>query len=100
MELTQALENRNAEVLALTEEERDNDESESPILFAEQGPNRFALMSLFFEDKVGGTNDGVRIEEDLDTNEITVKYFTETDEVELNSGAVYEWAINFYKENY
>lgn len=94
------LEVRTAQVLALTEEEKEDADEDNPILFAEQGPNRFALMSLFFQDKAGGDNDGVRIEEDLDLNTVTVHYFTEEGEVELTEGAVYEWAIKFYQENY
>lgn len=95
MELIELLETRNAQVLATNEQDREDADEGNPILFAEQGPNRFALMSLFFTD-----TDGVRIQEDLDLNEVTVHYFTDTEEVELTSGAVYEWAVKFYNENY
>lgn len=95
MELVELLETRNAQVLATNEEEREDGDEGNPVLFAEQGPNRFALMSLFFTD-----TDGVRIQEDLDLNEVTVHYFIDEQEVELTSGAVYEWAINYYQENY
>jgi hypothetical protein len=100
--ILETLNERNAQVIALTEqlrEELEENDAENPILFAEQAPNRFSLMSLFFEDKVGGNNDGVRIQEDLDTNDITVHYFTDADEIELTEGAVYDWAIEFYKNN-
>lgn len=101
MALNDLLETRAFQILAITEEERESESCEdNPILFAESGPNRYALMSLFFEDKVGGANDGVRIEEDTDSQDITVYYFTDKEEVELTEGAVYEWALNFYKENY
>ena len=95
MELIELLETRNAQVLATNEEEREDGDEGNPVLFAEQSPNRFALMSLFFTD-----TDGVRIQEDLDLNEVTVHYFIDEQEVELTSGAVYEWAINYYQENY
>lgn len=101
-QLTDALNERNAQLIALTEEVREEleeSDAENPILFAEQGPNRFSVMSLFFEDVVGGNNDGVNITEDLDTQDIVVKYFTDTDEIELTEGAVYDWAIDFYKNN-
>lgn len=104
-DLREVLEKRNEQVLALTDEVREEleegeDMGESnPILFAEQAPNRFSVMSLFFEDVVGGDNDGVNITEDTDTGEITIKYFTDEEEIELTEGAVYDWALNFYKTN-
>ena len=52
-------------------------------------------MSLFFND-----SDGVRIDEDLDLDAITVHYFTNGEERELQEGALYDWAINYYRENY
>ena len=85
---------RVAQILAITDEVRDEYSDENPILHAEQGPNRFALMSLFFTD-----NDGVRIEEDLDLNIITVTYFTDDNDLIVTDGALYEWAIDFYKHN-
>lgn len=94
MALNDLLEIRSAQVLA-TEEEREDGDEGNPVLFAESGPNRFATMSLFFTD-----NDGVRIDEDLDLNEVTVHYFTDSEEIELTEGAVYDWAIKFYNENY
>ena len=93
--LEQTLSERVAQLLAITEEQRDAGEENNPILHAESGPNRFALMSLFFTD-----SDGVKIEEDLDINTITVTYFTDLEELEIKEGALYEWAINYYKENY
>jgi hypothetical protein len=56
-------------------------------------------MSLFFEDVPGGHNDGVKITEDLDLGEITIAYFTDEDETELTEGAVYDWAIDFFRNN-
>jgi hypothetical protein len=99
------LQTRNEQVIALTDEVRQElEEAEdmgigNPILFAEQGPNRYRLMSLFFEDVAGGNNDGVKITEDTDLGEIRVSYFTDRDEVPLTEGAVYEWAIDFFKNN-
>jgi hypothetical protein len=85
---------RTAQLLAITEDDRDEYSDENPIFHAEQGPSRFYIMSMFFTD-----NDGVRIQEDLDVNEITVTLFNEETEQELTEGALYEWAINHYKEN-
>jgi len=104
-DILEVLQTRNEQVIALTDEVREElEEAEdmgasNPILFAEQGPNRFRVMSMFFEDVVGGNNDGVNITEDTDLGEITVKYFTDKDEIELTEGAVYDWAIDFFKNN-
>lgn len=88
---------REAQVLAITEDVRENDNgnAENPILYAEAGPNRFASMSLFFPEE-----DGVRIDEDLDLEELTVTYFTDEGETILTAGAVYDWAVTYYRENY
>lgn len=86
---------REAQILAITEEDREEYSEEHPIMYAEQGPNRFATMSLFFPQE-----DGVRIEEDLSDGELTVTYFTDEAETVLTEGPVYEWAVNYYRENY
>ena len=99
--LNELLAERVAQIIALTEEKRaDLEETQDmgdshPILHAEQGPNRFALMSLFFTD-----TDGVRIEEDLELNEITVTFFTDDEDLIVTDGALYEWATNYYRDNY
>ena len=93
--LNESLEKHTAQLLALTNEQREAGDDSNPILHAEGGPNRFAIMSLFFND-----SEGVRIQEDLDLNAVTVNYFTEGEEIELQEGALYEWAINYYRENY
>lgn len=104
-DILEVLQTRNEQVIALNDEVREElEETEdmgvsNPILFAEQGPNRFRVMSMFFEDVAGGHNDGVKIQEDLDLGEITITYFTDEDETELTEGAVYDWALNFYKNN-
>lgn len=74
---------------------RDAGDESNPIIFAESGPNRFNLMSLFFND-----SDGVRIQEDLELNEISVQLFNDYTNIELTEGALFEWAITYYKENY
>jgi hypothetical protein len=58
------------------------------------------MMSLFLEDVSGGNNDGVKITEDVESGEIEIEYFTDIDQVPLTEGAVYDWALNFYKSNY
>jgi hypothetical protein len=93
--LNESLEKHTAQLLALTNEQREAGGDSNPILHAEGGPNRFAIMSLFFND-----SEGVRIQEDLDLNAVTVNYFTDGEEIELQEGALYEWAINYYRENY
>jgi len=98
--ISEVLEKRNEQVLAVTDEDRDEMDENNPVVFAESGPNRFRLMSMFFEDKVGGDNDGVQIQEDVDTGDITVKYFTDKDEIQLTEGAVFDWAVKHYEENF
>jgi hypothetical protein len=97
--ILEVLQTRNEQVIATTEEDREDLNEDNPIVFAESAPNRFRVMSMFFEDVVGGNNDGVNITEDTDLGEITVKYFTDKDEIELTEGAVYDWAIDFYRNN-
>lgn len=92
--ITELLATRTAQLLAITEDDRDEYSDENPIFHAEQGPNRFAIMSLFFTD-----NDGVKIEEDIDLGHITVTLFNDETEQELTEGALYEWAINYYENN-
>jgi hypothetical protein len=97
-DLEKTLSERVAQIIALTDDDRDAADESNPIIYAEGGPNRFALMSLFFTD-----NDGVRIEEDLSTGDITINYFTdseELEELEVKEGALYEWALNYYRDNY
>lgn len=96
MNLQETLQERNAQILATTEEERENLDETNPIIHAETGPNRFNVMSLFFTDE-----DGVRIEEDLDLETISVQYFTDTESVEVVEGTpLYIWALTQYKENF
>jgi hypothetical protein len=101
----EVLQTRNEQALALTEKMREKLEEEedmgesNPFIFAESAPNRFRMMSLFLEDVSGGNNDGVKITEDVELGEITIEYFTGVDEVPLTEGAVYDWALDFYKNN-
>jgi hypothetical protein len=98
MKLEEQLKEREAQVLATTDEDRDAMDEENPIINAEGAPNRFQVMALFFDDTDSG--DGVRIQEDLDLGEVTVTYFNKYRAERLDSGPVYEWALNFYRENY
>lgn len=91
-----SLKQREEEVSAVTEDQRDEGDESNPILHAETGPNRFYVMSMFFPEE-----DGVRIEEESAEGEITVVYFdTEGKETQLEEGVLYDWAINYYKENF
>jgi hypothetical protein len=104
--ILEVLQARNVEALALTEavrealEEAEDMGESNPFIFAESAPNRFRMMSLFLEDVSGGNNDGVKITEDVESGEIEIEYFTDIDQVPLTEGAVYDWALNFYKNNY
>ena len=89
------LKQRESELLALTELDREEGSESNPILFAESGPNRFNIMSLFFPG-----DDGVKIQEDLELNLISVYYFNEEGQTELTSGAIYEWATKYYEDNF
>ena len=101
--ILEVLQARNEEALALTEavrealEEAEDMGQSNPFIFAESAPNRFRMMSLFLEDVSGGNNDGVKITEDVESGEIEIEYFTDIDQVPLTEGAVYDWALNFYK---
>ena len=97
--LASLLEKRNEQVLATTEEDRNKIDGENPIVFAESAPNRFVLMSMFFEDVPGGHNDGVLIQEDTDLGDTIVKYFNDTESIEITEGAVYDWALAFYEKD-
>jgi len=85
---------RESQILAITEADRDEMDESNPIIHAETGPNRFAILSMFFTD-----TDGVSVQEDLDLNVITVNYFTDDDEMLVESGPLYDWAMNFYKND-
>ena len=83
---------REAAILAYTDEDRDAMDDTNPVTHAETGPNRFHLMSLFFSD-----TDGVQIQEDCDLNEITVTYFNDAlVSEEITAGPMYDWAIEQY----
>jgi hypothetical protein len=84
-------------ILATTEAEREDVDSLNALVIAEASPNRFNVMSLFFGDQ---EEDGVRIEEDLELGEITVQYFNDTETVELTEGVMYNWAMEFYSNNW
>lgn len=88
------LKEREAQVLAVTQEQREEGDDSNPILHAESGPNRFRIMTLFFPE-----DDGVRIQTDLDLNEVTVEYFSDDGRVELTEGPLYDWAIDLYEND-
>lgn len=89
------LKEREAQLLAITDEMRDSGDETNPILFAESAPNRFYLMTLFFDD-----SNGIKIQNDIELGEVSIEFFTDSDSIELTEGALYEWAINYYKENF
>ena len=71
------------------------DESEpNPLEEAEGFPNRFSVLSFFFDE-----GDGVEITQDLDNEEeVEVYYFSDSGRVLLNEGSLYEWAMGLYDE--
>jgi hypothetical protein len=85
---------REEQLLALTEEERDKGDDSNPILFAEAGPNRFNILTFFFPE-----GDGVKIQTDLDLDETSVEYFNDSETVELTEGPIYDWAIDLYEND-
>lgn len=86
---------REAQVLVTTEEVREAGYEGNPIVFAEQGPNRFRVMSWFFPEE-----DGVNITEDIDTETYTVNYFNDQGEIELEpSSPLYQWAVDLYEND-
>jgi hypothetical protein len=89
------LKQREAELLATTEADREEGNEANPFVYAEGAPNRFRIMSFFFPNE-----DGVKIEEDLDLNEVSVEYFNDTERVTLTEGALYEWAIDRYENHF
>lgn len=95
-----SLETRTVQLLGMTREDREDLNEENPIIFAEMAPNRFCTMSLFFPEDGDGDGDGVRIQHDLDLNDLTVYYFTNMQEHQITEGDIYEWALKFYEENW
>ena len=89
------LKQREAELLATTEEDREEGNEANPIVFAEGGRNRLHIMTLFFPN-----DDGVKIERDLELDEVSVEYFNDIERVTLTEGALYEWAIDQYENHY
>ena len=89
------LKEREAQVLAVTEEERENLNDDNPIIHAETGPCRYQSITYWFPDE-----DGVVVEENLDTEgEITVKYMNGNETIELTEGPLYDWAIDLYEND-
>ena len=84
------LSEREAQVLEVTEKDREEVNENNPIIFAETAPNRFQTLTYFFPEE-----DGVEIVQDLDHEEEDPKvyYFNESERVELTEGALYEWAL-------
>ena len=93
--LDETLQELEIHLAAVNDDMRDSGDESNPIIFAESGPNRFNVMSLFFND-----SHGVKIQEDLELNDITVQLFDDYTNIELKEGALFEWAITYYKENY
>lgn len=89
------LKEREAQLLALTEEERENGSEDNPILYAESGPCRYQSITYWFPE-----GDGVIVEQDMDDEEdITVKYMHGDETVELIEGPLYDWAIDLYESD-
>ena len=62
---------------------------------ASQYPLRYQHTLIFLDPQ-----DGVEIIEDLSDDEIplVVKYFVNDESAEIDSGALYEWAVKKYQE--
>jgi hypothetical protein len=81
------LSEREAQARALQVKE----DAENPLTIALENPNRFQTVTFFFAD-----DDGIKIETDLDLNDVTVYYLTQCGarQYVITEGALYEWAIN------
>ena len=89
------IETREAQILAVTDEMREELDDSNPIISAESAPNRYYTITYFFPE-----DDGVRIEEDLDPaggEKYRVIYFDDEGEKEVTEGTLYEWAIKTYE---
>ena len=80
---------------SITETDRDEYSENNPIFHAEQGPNRFATMSLFFNE-----TDGVTITEDLELGDVTIEFFNDKEKIDIVEGPLYRWALKFFNENW
>jgi hypothetical protein len=89
-----SIKQREEQLLALTELEREEGNESNPILFAEAGPNRFNILTFFFPE-----GDGVKIQTDLDLDETSVEYFNDSETIELTEGLIYDWAIDLYEND-
>ena len=92
--INELLATRTAQLLAITDADRESGNSENPILLAESQPNRYQFVIVFFTDF-----DGVKITEDLNDEdaELSVQFFNTETEQDLIEGALYDWAINYYQ---
>ena len=89
------LSEREAQALAIAGKDREEVEEDNPIIYAESAPCRYQSITYWFPEE-----DGVMVQQSLDNEEeITVKYLTGEEEIDLTEGALYEWALEqFYKD--
>lgn len=87
---------REAQVLAVTAQDREELNDENPIIHAEMGPCRYQTITLWFPEE-----DGVRIEHDLDLNEYQAFYIKDdgTEEKLEEDSTMYEWIRDFYDKD-
>lgn len=89
------LSEREEQAAAVNEADRDDLDEKNPIVYAESAPNRFRTLSYFFPE-----GDGVEIVQDLDNDEeVSIFYFDNSGRVELESGALYQWALDKWEED-
>ena len=88
------LNEREEQAKGATREERESGATSNPIIGAEDNPNRFESLTFFFPE-----DDGVKIERDIDLDEVTVEYFFEGGSEILTEGALYEWALERWEED-
>jgi hypothetical protein len=100
-DILEVLQTRNEQVIALTDEVRQElEEAEdmgdsNPILYAESAPCRYQSVTYWFTEE-----DGVIIQQDMDiVEDITVKYMSGDEIIELTEGPLYDWAIDQYESN-
>ena len=94
-EVRNRLAEREAQALEIAGKDRDEVSDEHPIIYAQSGPCRYQSITYWFPEE-----DGVMVQQSLDNEEeITVKYLTGEEEIDLTEGALYDWALEqFYND--
>lgn len=87
---------REAQILALTEKDREEADSDNPIIYAETAPCHYQSETFWFPE-----GDSVEVVQNLDWEEDLEVYYQEQggERVQITEGALYEWAIERWESN-